>query len=73
VRCRAAAGVCCAYGINAGAIAKLQGEYARGLIEKTGSPVNYLSFPRMGHSMHGQDPELFTKTLVDWAMTLPVA
>ena len=54
-----------------GALSDVQAEYARALIEKTGSPVTYLSFPRMGHSMHGQDPELFTKTLVDWAMTLP--
>ncbi len=56
-----------------GALSDVQGEYARALVEKTGSPVAYLSFPRMGHSMHGQDPELFTKTLVDWAATLPVA
>ena len=56
-----------------GALSDVQAEYARGLVEKAGSPVTYLSFPRMGHSMHGQDPELFTKTLVDWAMTLPVA
>jgi pimeloyl-ACP methyl ester carboxylesterase len=55
-----------------GALSDVQAEYARALVEKTGSPVTYLSFPRMGHSMHGQDPELFTKTLVDWAMTLPV-
>ena len=29
------------------------------------------SFPEMGHSMHGQDPKLFTDTLVEWAKTLP--
>jgi hypothetical protein len=34
-------------------------------------PVTYLSCPATGHSMHGQDPELFTKTLVEWAATLP--
>ena len=56
-----------------GALSDVQAEYARALIEKAGSPVTYLSFPRMGHSMHGQDPELFTKTLVDWAKTLPPA
>ena len=55
-----------------GALADIQAEYARALIEKTGNPVTYQSFPRMGHSMHGQDPALFTKTLLDWATTLPV-
>jgi hypothetical protein len=34
--------------------------------------VTYQSFPKMGHSMHGQDPELFAKTVVEWAATLPV-
>ena len=56
-----------------GALSDLQAAYARELIEKTGSPVSYLSFPRMGHSMHGRDPELFVRTLVDWAATLPDA
>jgi pimeloyl-ACP methyl ester carboxylesterase len=56
-----------------GALADVQAEYARGLIEKAGNPVTYLSFPSMGHSMHGQDPELFAKTVVDWATTLPTA
>jgi pimeloyl-ACP methyl ester carboxylesterase len=56
-----------------GALSDVQAEYARALIEKTGAPVTYLSFPRMGHSMHGQDPALFTQTLVEWAMTLPPA
>ena len=26
--------------------------------------------PAMGHSMHGQDPELFATTLGEWASTL---
>jgi pimeloyl-ACP methyl ester carboxylesterase len=56
-----------AQGYLLGAIADVQAEYARSLIEEAGSPVTYLSFPRIGHSMHGQDPALFTKTLVDWA------
>jgi pimeloyl-ACP methyl ester carboxylesterase len=60
-----------AHGRLLGAISGVQAEYARKLIEGTGSPLTYLSFPRIGHSMHGQDPELFTKTLVEWAATLP--
>jgi pimeloyl-ACP methyl ester carboxylesterase len=54
-----------------GALADVQAEYARALIEKAGQPVTYHSFPKMGHSMHGQDPKLFTKTVVDWAAMLP--
>jgi pimeloyl-ACP methyl ester carboxylesterase len=56
-----------------GAMSDVQAEYARGLIEGTGNSVTYLSFPRMGHSMHGQDSELFTKTLAEWVATLPPA
>ena len=56
-----------------GAMSDVQAEYAKALIEKAGSPVTYQSFPKMGHSMHGQDPELFTKTVVEWAATLPAA
>ena len=29
------------------------------------------SFPTMGHSMHGQDPQLFVDTLLDWTAALP--
>ena len=32
--------------------------------------VDYQSFPTMGHSMHGQDPDLFTNTLLAWAAKL---
>ena len=32
-----------------------------------GVSVDYRSFETMGHSMHGQDPRLFTDTLVDWS------
>jgi pimeloyl-ACP methyl ester carboxylesterase len=54
-----------------GAISDLQAERACAIIEATGHPLVYKSFPRMGHSMHGQDPALFTETLVEWAATLP--
>ncbi|KWX67683.1 alpha/beta fold hydrolase [Mycobacterium sp. NAZ190054] len=36
------------------------------LVESSGAPITYRSFPMMGHSMHGQDPALFADTLVDW-------
>ena len=54
-----------------GALSDEQAAHARALIENAGASVTYLSFPTMGHSMHGQDPELFTKTLVGWSTALP--
>ena len=54
-----------------GALSDLQAARARELISAAGQPVDYRSFPTMGHSMHGQDPKLFTDTLVDWAARLP--
>jgi hypothetical protein len=30
--------------------------------------VDYRSFETMGHSMHGQDPQLFTETVADWVL-----
>ena len=54
-----------------GAMADVQAEYARALIERAGQPVTYQSFPKMGHSMHGQDPELFARTVVAWAAGSP--
>ncbi|GAB3223486.1 alpha/beta fold hydrolase [Mycolicibacterium hippocampi] len=49
-----------------GACADLQAERVVDLVQSTGQSLDYRSFPRMGHSMHGQDPALFTETLVDW-------
>lgn len=52
-----------------GALSDLQGKRACDLIVAAGQRVDYRAFPQMGHSMHGQDPKLFTDTLVDWADT----
>ena len=49
-----------------GALSDLGASSARALVEGAGQTVDYRSFPEMGHSMHGQDPELFVRTLVDW-------
>ncbi|GAA2212505.1 alpha/beta hydrolase [Nonomuraea monospora] len=54
-----------------GALSDLQAARVQQLVAATGSRIDYLSFPQMGHSMHGQDPQLFTKTLTEWAATLP--
>jgi pimeloyl-ACP methyl ester carboxylesterase len=53
-----------------GALSDLQANRVRDLLSGAGVCVDYLSFPQMGHSMHGQDPALFAKTVVDWAATL---
>ena len=50
-----------------GAISDLQAARVVELVEAAGQPFDYQSFPTMGHSMHGQDPQLFTDTVVGWA------
>ena len=54
-------------GFLMGAISDLQAKRVLELLGDAGVAVDYRSFETMGHSMHGQDPELFTGTLVDWA------
>jgi len=54
-----------------GALTDTQAARVRAGIESAGGSVEYQSFPTMGHSMHGQDPRLYTDTLVRWAATLP--
>jgi pimeloyl-ACP methyl ester carboxylesterase len=59
-----------ATGFLIGAFSDLQATRARELISAAGQPVDYESFPTLGHSMHAQDPQLFTTTLVKWAAKL---
>ncbi len=59
-----------ATGTLMGASSDLQATRACELIRAAGQPVDYQSFPEMGHSMHGQDPQLFADTLIAWAATL---
>ena len=59
-----------ATGTLMGASSDLQAMRACELIRAAGQPVDYQSFPAMGHSMHGQDPQLFADTLIAWAATL---
>ena len=54
-------------GLLMGAIADVQAEKVRELIEGAGQPFDYRSFPTMGHAMHSQDPKLFADTLSEWA------
>jgi pimeloyl-ACP methyl ester carboxylesterase len=60
-----------ASGTLMGAMSDLQAARARELVTAAGQPFDYQSFPTMGHSMHGQDPKLFTQTLSEWAAKLP--
>jgi len=52
-----------------GALSELGAQRVRELIEGAGQRFAYRSLPRMGHSLHGQDPALFTAILVEWAGT----
>jgi pimeloyl-ACP methyl ester carboxylesterase len=58
-------------GIDQGAISDLQAFRARDLITEAGQDVTYLDFPDMPHAMHRHQPELFTRTLTEWAGSLP--
>jgi pimeloyl-ACP methyl ester carboxylesterase len=54
-----------------GAISDQQVARVRELISDAGQAFVYKSFPDMGHPMHLLDPALFSRTLTEWAVTLP--
>jgi pimeloyl-ACP methyl ester carboxylesterase len=54
----------------AGALSDIQAARVRRLVEATGQPIDYKSFPQMGHSMHGQDPALYAATVKEWVAGL---
>jgi pimeloyl-ACP methyl ester carboxylesterase len=49
-----------------GAASDLQVEHVRRLVTGTGNPFELVSLPTMGHSLHGQDPQLYVDTLTAW-------
>ncbi|HTS50720.1 MAG TPA: alpha/beta hydrolase [Bryobacteraceae bacterium] len=53
-----------------GATSDLQARRVREIVEAAGQPIEYKSFPTMGHPMHQIDPALFANTLTAWAQTL---
>jgi pimeloyl-ACP methyl ester carboxylesterase len=59
-----------ATGTLIGALSDLQAQRAVELIRAAGQPVDVQDFPTIGHSMHGQDPNLFATTLTSWATQL---
>lgn len=42
------------------------------LLRSAGLPVEYRSFPDVGHSMHGERPDLYVDTLLGWTKSLGV-
>jgi pimeloyl-ACP methyl ester carboxylesterase len=59
-----------ATGALMGALSDAQAKRVLELLEEAGVVAEYRSFETMGHSMHGQDPQLFTDTLVEWSLPL---
>ena len=43
-----------------------QAQRVQDLLTGAGVTVEYRSFPDVGHSMHGERPELYVETLLDW-------
>jgi pimeloyl-ACP methyl ester carboxylesterase len=54
-----------------GAMSDVQAKRVRDLVTAAGQPVEYVSLPTMGHSLHGLDPGAFAKILKEWAAKLP--
>jgi pimeloyl-ACP methyl ester carboxylesterase len=53
-----------------GAMSDLQAKRAQDLLAGAGVDVAYRSFPDVGHSMHGDRPELYVEALLDWVQTI---
>jgi hypothetical protein len=57
-------------GLLMGALSDVQAARVRELVTAAGNRFDYQSHPTMGHSMHAQDPSLFSRILIEWAATL---
>jgi pimeloyl-ACP methyl ester carboxylesterase len=55
-----------ANGVLLGAMSDQQALRVQALLTGAGVNVDYRSFPDVGHSMHGDRPELYVETLLDW-------
>jgi len=55
-----------------GAMSDQQANRVQHLLESAGVDVTYRSFPDVGHSMHGERPELYVETLLEWVRGLDV-
>jgi hypothetical protein len=61
-----------ASGFLFGAMSDQQAQRVQDLLRAAGVPVEYRSFPDVGHSMHGDRPDLYVDTLLDWVKSLEV-
>jgi pimeloyl-ACP methyl ester carboxylesterase len=59
-----------ASGTLMGAMADIQATRVCELLGEAGVSVEYRSFPAVGHSMHGTQPDLFVDTVFEWAASL---
>jgi pimeloyl-ACP methyl ester carboxylesterase len=57
-------------GFLLGATSDLQARRVCELVSGAGQTIDYRSFPKMPHSMHGTDPKVFTELLVEFAAKL---
>jgi pimeloyl-ACP methyl ester carboxylesterase len=55
-----------ATGVLLGAMTDQQAQRVRDLLAGAGVDVDHRSFPDVGHSMHGERPDLYVDTLLDW-------
>ena len=53
-----------------GAMSDQQAQRVQDLLTGAGVEVDYRSFPEVGHSMHGDRPELYVETLLEWVGSL---
>lgn len=53
-----------------GAASDRQVEHVRRLVTDAGQPFELVSLPTTGHSLHGQDPQLYVDTLTAWHSAL---
>ena len=59
-----------ATGMLMGAMTDQQAQRVQDLLTAAGVPVEYRSFPTMGHAMHDQDPQLYVDTVLEWVASL---
>jgi hypothetical protein len=53
-----------------GAMTDGQATRVRELLGEAGVSVDYRSFPTVGHSMHGTEPDMFVDNLLEWVADL---
>lgn len=53
-----------------GAISDDQVEHVRQLVTEAGQPFEYRSFPDHPHAMHQADPQLYARTVTEWATSI---